>query len=138
MLFAADEKGLERLSSAYSDQFEKMNKSISDAEGIGLLDLAFTLNLRRSHLPWRAFALAKPLDNGSVSFTQLSQGVRAMSSPYLSFVFTGQGAQWPRMGISLMCYADFRIAVEKCEKHFKDFGSTWSLLGECSKALFED
>jgi acyl transferase domain-containing protein len=130
VLSAADQKGLERLSTAYSEQFEKVTDSMSETRSTGLLDLAFTLNIRRSHLPWRAFALAKPLDNGSYSFTQLSQGTRATTSLYLSFIFTGQGAQWPRMGMSLMCYTEFRIALEECENYFKEFGSTWHLLGK--------
>lgn len=63
-------------------------------------DLAYTLSERRSHLWHRAF-LAKDtsddLDEGDFSL-----GKKLARPPKVSFVFTGQGAQWPQMGQGLI------------------------------------
>lgn len=60
-------------------------------------DIAYTLARRRQHLRYRAYALMDG-SGGDVAFTKGS----APSRPALTFVFTGQGAQWPQMGMALI------------------------------------
>ncbi|KAL2441685.1 Highly reducing polyketide synthase gloL [Exophiala dermatitidis] len=57
-----------------------------------LPQLAYTLACRRDHLPYRAYGIANKLK--SVEF---NIGEKVRHTPSLTFVFTGQGAQWPGM-----------------------------------------
>jgi acyl transferase domain-containing protein len=62
-----------------------------------LRDLAYTLGTRRDHLSYRAFCITKrdsPLEVSSIQ--------KVGATPRINFVFTGQGAQWPRMAKELM------------------------------------
>ncbi|KAH8592110.1 putative polyketide synthase [Bisporella sp. PMI_857] len=62
-----------------------------------LQDLAYTLAQRREHLKIRSFCVT----DGTVPFTTSSQ-TKSQAPIEAAFVFTGQGAQWPRMGRDLM------------------------------------
>ncbi|KAL5371652.1 hypothetical protein DPSP01_014110 [Paraphaeosphaeria sporulosa] len=77
-----------------------------EASNYRLLDLSYTLANRRSHLPSRGFAV---VSHANLEAT-LTEDASAFSfadkkkSPTVGFVFTGQGAQWPRMGAELIHY----------------------------------
>ena len=45
------------------------------------------------------------------------------------FVFTGQGAQWAQMGMSLMKNADYSATMHDADKHLRSLGAPWSLVG---------
>lgn len=61
-------------------------------------DIAYTLARGREHLPYRAFAIARGSSVGVASpINKPSQ-----QKPKIALVFTGQGAQWPRMGGDLL------------------------------------
>jgi acyl transferase domain-containing protein len=45
------------------------------------------------------------------------------------FVFTGQGAQWAQMGLSLMRNADYSATLHDADKHLRSLGAPWSLVG---------
>ncbi|KAK4215364.1 hypothetical protein QBC37DRAFT_459225 [Rhypophila decipiens] len=64
-------------------------------------DLAYTLAERRSHFWHRAFVTS---DNSeTLDERDFSMGKKLASGPpKVSFVFTGQGAQWPQMGAALL------------------------------------
>ncbi|KAK4182962.1 polyketide synthase [Podospora australis] len=88
-----------------------------------LLDLSFTLGTRRSNLSSKAYTvasygtLANIFDtiNESFSFAD-KKSVRS-----LAFVFTGQGAQWARMGAELIDY---------CPSFLRTIRELDSVLGE--------
>lgn len=67
------------------------------------LDLAYTLGVRRSQLEQRAFVLSRA---GAASphpdDSEVTYGAVRMPEPTIAFAFTGQGAQWPRMGYLLV------------------------------------
>ncbi|KAI5803013.1 hypothetical protein EDC01DRAFT_702745 [Geopyxis carbonaria] len=77
-------------------------------------DLAYTLNVKRSHHRHRAYVVvnnsktkieALPLNN-------IVYGKKQQNSAGLVFVFTGQGAQWARMGAGLLAvYPSFRETI---------------------------
>ncbi|KAK3313628.1 hypothetical protein B0H66DRAFT_503226, partial [Apodospora peruviana] len=67
-----------------------------------LADLAYTLAERRSHFWHRAFVTTAGT-SGSLEESDFSLGKKlAGRTPKVSFVFTGQGAQWPQMGQALL------------------------------------
>ncbi|KAJ5149740.1 hypothetical protein N7448_001318 [Penicillium atrosanguineum] len=80
-----------------------------------LRDLAFTLQHRRSTLPFRkaivgstADSLCQSLENLLASTDpQLDTRYSNFPKPRILAVFTGQGAQWPRMGAILLESSEF-------------------------------
>ncbi|KAL8901142.1 MAG: hypothetical protein Q9207_005345 [Kuettlingeria erythrocarpa] len=61
-----------------------------------MLDMAYTLSLRREHLPFRAYTIS----NG-ISINVSPTAKMASSSPNIVIAFSGQGAQWAEMGKDL-------------------------------------
>nr|A0A089FSA4.1 RecName: Full=Hybrid PKS-NRPS synthetase prlS; AltName: Full=Pyrrolocin biosynthesis protein S [fungal sp. NRRL 50135]AIP87510.1 pyrrolocin synthetase [fungal sp. NRRL 50135] len=101
---AATEKSLRALMSSYSE-YLKANPKTS------LRDFAYTLQERRSTLAFRAAIAASTSDEAAIKIDGLldAEDARELStkhfgipSPRLLGVFTGQGAQWPRMGARLV------------------------------------
>ncbi|KAH0435679.1 polyketide synthase [Colletotrichum camelliae] len=84
-----------------------------------LEELAYTLSLRREHLPHRSFMVASVEKLPEMA----SQGLRAgNASPNLVMVFTGQGAQWPRMGRELLLREDlaFQSSIRSLDKYLHE------------------
>ncbi|KAL3462238.1 hypothetical protein BJX64DRAFT_288570 [Aspergillus heterothallicus] len=92
-----------------------------------LRDLSFTLGERREHLAYRAFALAtEGQELGTFNVGAASCG----GLPEITFVFTGQGAQWPAMGKSLMeTFGIFRETIRRLDQALQRLTSppTWTL-----------
>jgi acyl transferase domain-containing protein len=92
-------------------------------------DLAFTLGERREHLTRRAFALVRePLAGDSFTVAP----VDCQDSPETTFVFTGQGAQWPEMGKALIdIFERFRQSIQLLDRALQTAGCppSWSLEG---------
>ncbi|KAI9741492.1 MAG: hypothetical protein M1818_004298 [Claussenomyces sp. TS43310] len=63
-----------------------------------LKDLAYTLSMRREQLQYRAFSI---ITDSQVASTSTASKVPS-SSPEISMIFSGQGAQWPTMGKDLL------------------------------------
>ena len=63
-----------------------------------LIDIAYTLAIRREHLPYRSFLIA------SDSFASAAASIIKVPAKSLDVIlaFSGQGAQWPEMGRSLI------------------------------------
>ncbi|KAL4940274.1 hypothetical protein BDV06DRAFT_230416 [Aspergillus oleicola] len=98
-----------------------------------LQDLAFTLGERREHLAQRAFALGSE----SLPSTAFSVGTASSESPpEITFVFTGQGAQWPTMGRTLISSFDVaRRSIQLLDHSLQTLEEppTWSLQDLLSK-----
>ncbi|TVY80408.1 Highly reducing polyketide synthase azaB [Lachnellula suecica] len=131
---AADEDGLTRLAEAYSSHFRDLNLEAID-EDIYLKDLAYTLDSKRSALPWKSFLLTDSLDRLTEMKPMLSAPVRSSKNPAIAFVFTGQGAQYSRMGLELMCYPIFREVLQSIDNVFRTLGCKWSLIDELAKEV---
>ncbi|KAM7215616.1 hypothetical protein V8F06_009003 [Rhypophila decipiens] len=72
-----------------------------------LTDAAFTLGMRRQYLAYRSFAIGEVKNQTSGGdgggHVEFSAPVKAAAvAPSVAFVFTGQGAQWPEMGATLL------------------------------------
>lgn len=97
--------------------------------------VAYTLAHRREHLPHRAFLVARR-DRLGVA----SPGRRVPNpSPNVVMVFSGQGAQWPRMGRELLLRSDlcFQSRIRSLDKYLRSASSAakleWSLEEELLK-----
>ncbi len=87
-----------------------------------LRDIAYTALMRRTHHPYRTFAIAEqPTDlEKAASYPAVRQ------APRVAFVYSGQGSQWVGMGRGLLENPTFSAFVDECEPHYqKHLG--WSL-----------
>ncbi|KAI8287374.1 Highly reducing polyketide synthase [Colletotrichum sp. SAR11_57] len=95
-------------------------------------DIAYTLSSRRIHLSHRAFSV---LENGAEKFTSPFSKT-SPSSTDLVLVFTGQGAQWPRMGAELLqSNKTFTQSMRQMDKVLSALpdSPSWTLVDELLK-----
>ena len=98
-----------------------------------LHDLSYTLANRRSNLSSRAFTVASHDSVGNI-FGDAARTAFSFAdkkkTPTVGFVFTGQGAQWPRMGAELMDqYPSFLRSIRILDQALGDLpdGPDWSI-----------
>ena len=129
-----DQDGLARQRQDMSTYLEKHTSGKTDTDTI-LRDLAFTLSEKRSRLPWKSYCITSSTGELMQSLENKDHpSVRSTLEPRLGFVFTGQGAQWAKMGIELLRYNVFRQSVEAADKYLKQgLGCRWSALEELSR-----
>ncbi|KAJ5833041.1 Highly reducing polyketide synthase sdnO [Penicillium riverlandense] len=130
VLNAASEKSL--LESAKNIQDWISNGGLDKYQ---LADLSYTLNVRRSLLPFKTSLVASTKDE-LMSALQPSN-IRATKLPHsvsVVFVFTGQGAQWHAMGRELIKLPGrFKDSISKSDRLIQSFGCQWSLIEELYK-----
>ncbi|KFH41335.1 Lovastatin nonaketide synthase-like protein [Hapsidospora chrysogenum ATCC 11550] len=91
-------------------------------------DLAFTMCERRSTLDFGAYIVASTREELVEGLKDLDLALgRRKEVPSLSFIFTGQGAQWWAMGRELMQYPVFGKTIMACDDTVRLLGSSWSL-----------
>lgn len=96
-------------------------------------DLAYTLANKREHLSHRSYKIVGLNEHNA------SPGRKMPNQPMdLVMVFTGQGAQWPRMGRELLLRDDlcFQKTIRTLDKYLKAVENPpdWSLEGELQKS----
>ncbi|ROT35062.1 ketoacyl-synt-domain-containing protein [Sodiomyces alkalinus F11] len=128
-----DQAGLQRLAKSYGEALSKAR--VDGEEYKYLVNLAYTLSERRSHFDFRGFCVAPSL---KALTSQLAKGlVKTKRSPRqktnLVFVFTGQGAQWPAMGVELLRNPQFGESVQKSQVYLEDLGCRWNVVEELRK-----
>ncbi|TEY39885.1 hypothetical protein BOTCAL_0448g00110 [Botryotinia calthae] len=129
---AADEEGIKRTIEAYNNHFRKLDPGILSSESYWD-NVSYTLDSRRSSLPWKCFGVFNSIENLQNIDKVISHPTHtdAKFKPSFTFVFTGQGAQWPRMGVELMeRYNVFGQYLEMCSAALKSLGCPWSLIEE--------
>ncbi|KAK8119367.1 polyketide synthase 2 [Apiospora kogelbergensis] len=95
-----------------------------------LSDLAYTLSERRSRLWHRAFVTTSDMELNEKDFTFAK---RDQKEPRIGFVFTGQGAQWPQMGKTLIEHFPIaRTILQELDATLQSMRDppSWSLLTE--------
>ncbi|KAI2959036.1 hypothetical protein CBS147322_1358 [Aspergillus niger] len=102
-------------------------------------DIAYTLGERRSHFPWRVAVTASSTAelvetlNGPASVPQRAR-LEAGSAPVIAFAYTGQGAQWPRMGLELSgTHPIFAATMEEAARALEDLRADFSLFEELKR-----
>ena len=95
-------------------------------------NLAYTLSSRRSLLPYRYTLVASDFKDLAAALKDAKPSLeRATSTRPLTFIFTGQGAQWYAMGRELL-YVDtvFTSSLSTSAHILKNLGASWNLLEE--------
>nr|A0A6F9DXA0.1 RecName: Full=Partially reducing polyketide synthase men1; Short=R-PKS men1 [Menisporopsis theobromae]CAB3277415.1 Men1 [Menisporopsis theobromae] len=143
ILNSYDQEGLGRQREALLRYAEKQQQQQQQQGGQGgadpeklLGDLAFTLNQKRSRLPWRTFFTASTLPELSRALEAASTfpAIRSgAATPRIAYVFTGQGAQWAQMGMDLLRFHVFRESVEAADRHLTQIGCPWSAVEELQR-----
>lgn len=144
---AQDKDGLKRVEdnlAAYVQNVSGGTRSENPHEetmtGELMAELAYTLGGRRSQLQWKTYAIAESPRDLITSLTTSDDEsrmpvVKSSRVPRVGFVFTGQGAQWPRMGAELMAYKVFRDNIEAADVYLKSTcGCPWSVTEELLKS----
>ncbi|KAK2028337.1 thiolase-like protein, partial [Colletotrichum zoysiae] len=104
---------------------------------VSLDDLAYTLQARRSHFPWRVAISSINCQEDLIN--ALEDPARrtvtlAKEGPRIGFVFNGQGAQWHAMGRDLISiYPGFRKSLFHACDILQDYGADWSLIEELQR-----
>lgn len=133
-----DQAGFKRNAAALVEHLTKLGPAGSTPEY--LANLAHTLSGARSSLSWRATTVAdsatelrdylttKPGDGATRDASSSTDPKR------IGFVFTGQGAQWARMGVEMLDRPVFGASVAKSAQFLRDMGCTWDPSEELLKS----
>jgi acyl transferase domain-containing protein/SAM-dependent methyltransferase len=96
-------------------------------------DICYTMACRREHLSHRAFAVVQGTSIDSKDGISLT----GASPLRLAMIFTGQGAQWPRMGVELLhSDAAFASSIRAMDLELRGLPSppSWSIEDELKKS----
>lgn len=130
-LSAQDKEGTKRVKQSLAEFLSKKDKTQDKESREFLVDLAHTLNARRTHHQWKTYLVASSVQELVETLndkeTPPPEYLGATRPPRLGFVFTGQGAQWGGMGMELMAYPAFSESIVAADKYLKtELGCSWS------------
>ncbi|KAI1843955.1 hypothetical protein JX266_009821 [Neoarthrinium moseri] len=130
---APNKKALKRVTEGYNIYLQ--SKLVSNPKIID--ELVYTLAKRRSHMPWRTFAVVDARKYKQEDCLSPAIAVRASNEAGLAWVFTGQGAQYERMGYELLQYQTFSKTIKNIDSIYQNLGCTWSIFDEikCGKNI---
>lgn len=129
---AADDVSLEQTSLRFAE-YVQVSKPV-------LRDLAHTMLGRRSTLRKSIFITASSHEGVVAALRADNHNVYPKPSEAnkgLIFLFTGQGAQWAQMGMSLMDHCPlFRSVLHECDRLLSELADppAWTIIEELSKA----
>lgn len=89
--------------------------------------ISYTLAARRTHYPWRSFAVVNPrtsIDTGPIT---PRPPIKAVEDARVAYIFTGQGAQYVGMGRELLRFHTFSQSLVDSDKYLVGLGCTWSV-----------
>lgn len=100
-----------------------------------LQDLSYTLCCRRSTFRHRSCVTASSWEELQGHLAGPVPKTREAPSTSLTFVFTGQGAQWYAMGRELIATSEvFRVSLQETNTILTGLGCQWDLFKELSKS----
>ncbi|KAJ5952428.1 uncharacterized protein N7479_010841 [Penicillium vulpinum] len=132
LISANDKESLRTRINEFSIYFEQHPEVF---EKVLFGNFAYTLGNKMSQLSYRVGVSATSLDDLGIRLAQLKiNPSRVLGAPIVSFVFTGQGAQWAQMGIPLMHeYPVYELAIKRADQCLRDLGAEFSLIEELEK-----
>ncbi|KAL2831410.1 hypothetical protein BDW59DRAFT_182083 [Aspergillus cavernicola] len=136
VLSSHDQDGLVRQRQSLANFIQSQSANIPKAkQDIYLSRLAYTLSERRSMLAWKSYAIASDLEELAQELNSSAPpSGRSSDAPRLGFIFTGQGAQWARMGMDLRQYDIFQSSLDSAETFFKqELKCPWSVIQEMER-----
>jgi thioester reductase-like protein len=86
-------------------------------------DVAFTCNVGRSHLPYRAVIIATSNAEAEIALSRgnfTSNEDEVVGNFRIGFAFPGQGSQYPNMGKDLMQISAFSDTMLMCHEYLKE------------------
>ena len=129
----SDETGTKRLCEAYREFLSTTKVAIPEDQYLD--ELSYTLAKKRTLFPYRSYVQAATLSDLVTNLSAEAgplKPLRSKANTNLGFVFTGQGAQWARMGIELLQYPAFKRSFEQADAFIKTLNCPWTLLGKSS------
>ncbi|RYP44081.1 hypothetical protein DL768_009426 [Monosporascus sp. mg162] len=132
-LSTQDQDGLVRMSKSLATYLGKQKSNFC------LQDLAYTLSRRRSQFHWRSvYAASSTSELQEALIKNAASSHVSAKTPRLGFVFTGQGAQWARMGVELRRFGVFRRSIEEADTYLSQrLLCPWSASVELGRAESE-
>ncbi|KAI0453135.1 hypothetical protein F5B21DRAFT_505692 [Xylaria acuta] len=125
VLSAPEQEAIARQRPAYASYLKR------NASRYVMQHLSYTLSERRSIFQWRHAVVASSVDDLLSSWADENlKPTRAMAPCHVSFVFTGQGAQWYAMGRELAVYEVFEASIKKSAAVLSELGSPWDAWDE--------
>lgn len=135
---ASDQAALGRMLPQYieflQERLEGSKEDGSDLTGM-MSDMTYTLASRRSTFDHRA-AFAAGSVNELIEQIQANSAPKTKKAPRnenIALVFTGQGAQYAKMGRELLVYTVFRQSLEYSQAVLTDLDCDWDLVEELLK-----
>jgi acyl transferase domain-containing protein len=139
VLSSHDKAGLKRVGQSLADHLDSGTVGVSSESY--LANLAYTLAKARGGLAWRASCYAENVADlrEQLRSPPIEQdAMRVPNTPVrIGFVFTGQGAQWARMGVELLERHVFRDSVARSARYLEEMGCDWDPITELSKGAKE-
>ncbi|KAL0940537.1 Lovastatin diketide synthase LovF 14 [Colletotrichum truncatum] len=101
---------------------------------VPIADIAYTLGRCREKMPFRAFRVVD--DTGEMLVESFNNSKAPSEGPKVVMIFTGQGAQWPRMGVELIeTDPRFRADLERmdCILQTLQHAPAWDVISELQR-----
>ena len=133
-----DRAGFSRMGKSLVDHLDALGSAASSSSY--LADLAYTLAVARSGLLWRRTCLAGHVADlrEQLSIAVGEDATRTPTSPpRIGFVFTGQGAQWPGMGMEMLKRPVFHKSVTRSATFLAALGADWDPITELCRGKNE-
>jgi acyl transferase domain-containing protein len=134
-----DQAGIKRVGDSIASHLDSLGSTASAPDYMA--NLAYTLSVARSDLSWRAAFLAESAaelqDKLADNPGENARRADRQKPPRIGFVFTGQGAQWARMGIELLEKPVFRDSVSLSSQFLHEMGCDWDPVIELNRSQNE-